>query len=339
MKVFITGANGFIGSAIVRALLTKGYDIKALVRKDSDCRNLQNLPIELIYGDLTEADSLAQGLKGCEVVFHVGAFYRLWHYDADLFYKVNVEGTRNVMLAALASGVERVIYTSSVATLGTATEHRVANEDTEIDPNVKKGHYKQSKYLAEAEVLRLIKEKSLPAIIVNPTAPIGPGDIKPTPTGRLIRDAAFGRIPAFVDTGLNIVHVDDVAEGHFQAFKKGRVGERYILGGENMSLRTILESVSGLTQRRPPKLRLSPELVLPLAYLTEAWASLTRGNEPMITVAGVRLSRQLMYFSSEKAREELGYRPRPADEAITDAVSWFQTEFENRPIDTLTATQ
>jgi dihydroflavonol-4-reductase len=339
MKVLITGANGFIGSAIVRTLLEKGYNVKALVRKNSNCRNLRNLPIESVYGDLTDADSLARALKGCHGLFHVGAFYRLWHHDAALFYKTNVEGTRKIMLAAMAAGVERIVYTSSVATLGTATRNCVANEETKIDLRINNGHYKQSKFLAESEVLKLVKEQSLPAVIVNPTAPIGPRDIKPTPTGRLIRDAAFGRIPAFVNTGLNIVHVDDVAEGHFQAFEKGKVGEKYILGGENMSLRTILETVANLRQSRPPKLRLSPELILPLAYLTEAWARLTHGNEPMITVAGVKLSKQLMYFSSDKAREKLGYWPRPAIKAIDDAVSWFQTETQNSAIDTITATQ
>jgi dihydroflavonol-4-reductase len=335
MKILITGANGFIGSAVVRKFLEQGYDVRALVRRNSDCRNLRYLPIELFYGDLTAVSSLAAALKGCRALIHVGAFYHLWHQDPSQFYKINVEGTRNLMLAALAAGVERIVYTSSVATLGAATEQDVANEKTEINPDAKFGHYKQSKFLAEAGVLELVKEQYLPAVIVNPTAPIGPGDIKPTPTGRLIRDASFGRIPAFVNTGLNIAHVDDVAEGHFRAFKDGMVGEKYILGGENMSLEKILATIASLTQRRPPRIRLSPELVLPLAYLTEAWARLTQGNEPMITVAGVKLSRQLMYFSSDKAREQLGYRPRPAIEAITDAISWFQAETYNSTIDTL----
>lgn len=326
MKMLVTGANGFIGSAVVRALLERGDDVKALVRADSDCRNLGRLPVELAYGDLTDAASLAKALKGCQALFHVGAFYRLWDRDPSLFYKINVEGTRNIMLAALAAGVERIVYTSSIAALGTASEGCSANEETAVDPGIKKGHYKQSKFLAELEVFRLIKEKSLPAVIVNPTAPIGPGDIKPTPTGRVIRDAAFGRIPAFVNTGLNIVHVDDVAEGHLQAFERGQAGERYILGGDNMSLRQILETVASLTDRRPPKVRLSPGLILPLAYAAETWARFTHGNEPMLTVDGVRLSRQVMYFSSDKARKQLGYQPRAADKALADAIAWFQSE-------------
>ncbi|WP_020564559.1 hopanoid-associated sugar epimerase [Methylosarcina fibrata] len=326
MKTLVTGANGFIGSAVVRALLEKGEEVKALVRINSDCRNFRNLPVELVYGDLTDEASLAKALKGCRSLFHVGAYYRLWARDPSLFYKINVEGTRNIMVAALNAGVERIVYTSSIAALGMAPEGGSADEETPVDPGIRKGHYKQSKYLAEAEVSRLIKERSLPAVIVNPTAPVGPGDIKPTPTGRVIRDAAFGRIPAFVDTGLNIAHVDDVAKGHIQAFERGQVGERYILGGENLSLKQILETIAGRTHNRPPKVRLSPRMVLPLAYAAEAWARVTDGEEPMITVDGVRLSRYRMYFSSDKARQRLGYRPRPADKALVDAVAWFQGE-------------
>lgn len=326
MKTLVTGANGFIGSAIVRALLDKGDEVRALVRSDSDCRNLEMLPVELAYGDLTDASSLVKALKGCRSLYHVGAFYRLWTRDPSLFYKINVEGTRQIMLAALSSGVERIVYTSSIAALGMALQGCSADEDTPIEPSQKKGHYKQSKYLAEAEVLRLVKEQSLPAVIVNPTAPVGPGDIKPTPTGRLIRDAALGRIPAFVDTGLNIVHVEDVAKGHMLAFEHGQVGEKYILGGENMSLRQILEIVANLTGNRPPRIRLSPGIVLPLAYAAETWARLTDGDEPMVTVDGVRLSRQVMYFSSDKAKQQLGYQARSAEEALADAVSWFRSE-------------
>lgn len=335
MKMLVTGANGFIGSAVVRALLERGDDVRALVRANSDCRNFRKLPIELAYGDLTDTASLAKALKGCQALFHVGAFYRLWTRDSSLFYKINVEGTRNIMLAALAAGVERIVYTSSIATLGMATEGSGANEETAVNPQIKKGHYKQSKYLAEAEVLRLIKERSLPAVIVNPTAPVGPGDIKPTPTGWVIREAALGRIPAFVNTGLNIVHVDDVAKGHLLAFEHGRVGEKYILGGDNMSLRQILETVANLTDQRPPRIRLSPNLVLPLAYMAETWAHFTHGNEPMITVDGVRLSRQLMYFSSDKARKQLGYQARTAESALADAVAWFQTEAGDCSIEVL----
>jgi dihydroflavonol-4-reductase len=293
----------------------------------------------LAFGDLTDTASLKRALKHCGALFHVGALYRLWNPDASLFYRTNVEGTRNVMLGALAAGVDRIVYTSSVATLGTATIDSVANEETEIDFGTKYGHYKQSKLLAELEVFKLVKEHSLPAVIVNPTAPVGPGDIKPTPTGRLIRDSAFGRIPAFVNTGLNIVHVDDVAEGHCLALTKGRIGERYILGGENMSLKKILETVAMLSGRNPPKFRLSPDLVLPFAYLAETWARFTHGNEPMLTVAGVKLSRQLMYFSSDKASGELGYCYRPALEAVNDAIHWFGAMSRESKTALLSATQ
>jgi dihydroflavonol-4-reductase len=335
MKTLVTGANGFIGSAVVRALLEKGEEVKALVRVNSDCRNFRKLPVELIYGDLTDEASLAKALKNCRSLFHVGAYYRLWARDPSLFYKINVEGTRNIMRAALNAGVGRIVYTSSIAALGMAPEGGSANEETPVDPKIRKGHYKQSKYLAEAEVLRLVKEHSLPAVIVNPTAPVGPGDIKPTPTGRVIRDAALGRIPAFVDTGLNIVHVDDVAKGHVQAFERGQIGEKYILGGENMSLRQILETIADRTHRRPPKIRLSSHMVLPLAYAAETWARVTDGDEPMITVDGVRLSRHRMYFSSDKARKHLGYRPRAAEKALADAIAWFQTEAGADAVDAL----
>lgn len=323
MKTLVTGGNGFIGSAIVRALVERGDDVRVLVRINSDVSNLRKLPVELVYGDLADTTSLGKALKGCNVLFHVAAFYRLWAQDSSLFYKINVEGTRNLMLAAHKSGVERIVYTSSIAALGTATEGFSANEETPVNSRLKKGHYKQSKFIAELEVLKLVKELGLPAIIVNPTAPVGPGDIKPTPTGRLIRDAAFGRIPAFVNTGLNIVHVDDVARGHLLAMERGRMGERYILGGENMSLKRILETIAAMTQNRPPKVNLSPNLILPIAYAAETWARLTDGNEPMITVDGVRLSKQLMYYSSDKAQKKLGYQSRSAEQALSDAIAWF----------------
>lgn len=326
MKTLITGANGFIGSAVARALLEKGYEVKALVRSNSDCRNLNKLPIERVYGDLTDKPSLAQAMEGCRFLFHVGAFYRLWHPDPSVFYKTNVEGTLNIMHAARNAGVERIVHTSSIAALGMAPAGNTADEMTPIDPTLKKGHYKQSKFLAEAEVLRLVKEQSLPAVIVNPTAPVGPGDIKPTPTGRVIRDAALGRIPAYVETGLNIVHVDDVAQGHLLALEQGKIGEKYILGGDNLSLKQILEIIARLTHAKPPKFQLNANMVLPLAYAAETWAKLTNGNEPMLTVDGVRLSRHTMYFSSEKARSQLGYQHHNAERALTDAVSWFQTD-------------
>ena len=326
MKTLVTGGSGFIGSAIVRALLLRGHKVKVLVRKNSDLSNLRNLSVELIYGDLSDKNSLKRALRDCHALFHTAAHYRIWDKDPAQFYKINVDGTSNIMSAALKTGIKRIVFTSSVAALGAAMGNNSAGEITKVNPYFIKGHYKRSKFLAERLVLKLIKENSLPAVIVNPTAPVGPGDIRPTPTGRMIREAALGKIPAYVDTGLNIVHVDDVAEGHLLAFKRGEIGEKYILGGENMSLKQILTIIAKLTNRRPPKIRLYPDLILPLAYLTETWARLTNGPEPMLTVDGVRLSRQRMYFSSNKARTQLGYHSRAAEKAIADAVRWFQSQ-------------
>jgi len=324
MTVLVTGATGFVGSAVARTLLGHGYAVRALVRPDSDRRNLQGLAVEPVVGDLTDPASLAGAVRGCQGLFHVAADYRLWTPDPDALYRVNVQGTRMIMEAALAAGVPRIVYTSSVATLGLHADGTPADESTPVTLQDMIGHYKRSKFLAEAEVRRLVAEQGLPAVIVNPSTPVGPRDIKPTPTGRLIRDALTGRMPAYVDTGLNIVHVDDVAIGHWLAFERGRAGERYILGGENLALREILEQVAALSGRRPPRLRLPHELILPVAYLSEGWARLTGGGEPRVTVDGVRLARKYMYFSSDKARDALGYRPRPARDALADAVSWFQ---------------
>lgn len=324
MKTFVTGASGFIGSAIVNYLLSCGHDVRVLVRSDSNCINIEGLPVESVVGDLTDPASLTKAIRGCNGLFHVGAYYRLWSPDPAQFYSVNVNGTRSIMLAALDAGVERIVYTSSIAALGTAPEGQMADENTPIAPAVGRViHYKRSKFLAECEVMNLIRDQGLPAIIVNPTAPVGPRDIKPTPTGRMVRDAAAGKIPAYVNTGLNVVHVDDIAIGHQLAFESGTIGERYILGSENMSLKVILEHIAEITGQSAPRIRLAPNLVLPIAYIAEFWAKLTNGEEPMITVDGIRLAHKCMYFSSKKATRELGYQPRPAKDALTDAVAWF----------------
>ncbi len=324
MKILITGASGFVGSAVLRCLLKAGHEVRALIRPGNSRANLRGLEVEIVEGDLTDLASLERAMRGCAALYHVAADYRLWTPRPEALYQNNVAGTRNIMRVAGDAGVKRIIYTSSVATLGLNPDGTPATEDTPATLKDMIGHYKRSKFLAEAAVRQLVEEQGLPVVIVNPSAPVGPGDVKPTPTGRMILDAARGQMPAYVDTGLSIVHVEDVAEGHIRAFERGRIGERYILGGENMSLREILETLALLTGYPPPRIRLSPGVVLPIAYLSEAWARLARGGEPRVTVDGVRMSRKKMFFSSEKAKRELGYSPRPALEALRDAVEWFR---------------
>ncbi len=323
MKVLVTGATGFIGSRVVRKLLKKGADVRVLVRKKSNLENISGLPVDIAYGDLTKPETLSTSLEDCEALFHVAAEYKLWVPKPESLYRTNVDGTVNIMKAALQKGIKRIVYTSSVATLGINKNGTPADEETPVTINDMIGHYKRSKYIAEEKVREMIKKAKLPAVIVNPSTPIGPGDIKPTPTGRIIIEAASGRMPAYVDTGLNIVHVDDVADGHILAFEKGRIGERYILGGENLTLRELLEKIAQFTGRSAPKIRLSPNMILPLAYVVEFISQITK-KEPFITVDGVLMSKKKMFFSIEKAKRELRYNPRPADEAIKDSIDWFR---------------
>jgi dihydroflavonol-4-reductase len=268
--------------------------------------------------------SLARAVAGCRYVYHVAADYRIWVPDPAPMFRANVDGTRDLLSAALEAGAERVVYTSSVATLGLVPGGS-ADEETPSRIEDMIGPYKRSKFVAEEVARELVRDRGLPAVIVNPSTPVGPGDIKPTPTGRLIVEAARGQMPAFVDTGLNIVHVDDVAEGHLAAAEKGRIGERYILGGENMALAEILAEVAQAVGRRPPWLRVPHGVLFPVAIGAELAARVT-GRDPFVTLDGVRMSRKKMYFTSEKASRELGYAPRPAREAIADAVSWFEAQ-------------
>ena len=324
MTALVTGATGFVGSAVARKLIGAGKAVRVLVRADSDRRNIDGLGVEALEGELGDRASLARALKGCDTLYHVAADYRLWVPDPDRMYANNVDGTRNIMEAALDAGVGRIVYTSSVAVLGLHPDGTPADEDLPVSVDDMIGHYKRSKFLAEEEVRRMVSEQDLPAVIVNPSAPIGPRDIKPTPTGRLIADAAAGRVPAYVDTGLNVVHVDDVAAGHLLAFERGRVGERYILGAENLSLREILTEIAGLVGRRPPRIRLPHNLLLPVAVVAEGWARLTGLGPPMVTVDGVRLSKKKMFFTCAKAKRELGFAPRPVSEAFREAITWFR---------------
>lgn len=320
----VTGASGFVGSALARKLIAAAHQVRVLLRPTSDLRNIEGLPVEVALGDLADKNSLERALEGCTALFHVAADYRLWARHPQQLYQSNVAGTVNIMQAALKAGVKRIVYTSSVATLGLHVDSSPADENTPVTLNDMIGHYKRSKFLAEAEVKRMIAGQGLPAVIVNPSTPVGPRDIKPTPTGRMVLDAACGRTPAYVDTGLNLVHVDDVAQGHLLAFERGVVGERYILGGRNMTLQEILIEVARISGQKPPRVKLPHNLVLPIAYLSEAWAWLTDGPEPRATVDGVRLSKKYMFFSIEKARRELGFNPRPVEEALKDAVEWFR---------------
>ncbi|MGH8502323.1 MAG: hopanoid-associated sugar epimerase [Gammaproteobacteria bacterium] len=323
MTTLVTGATGFVGAAVARRLLRAGHTVRVLTRATADCRNLEGLAVERVVGDLTDAASLERALAGCDTLFHVAADYRLWALDPASVYATNVDGTRNIMRAALAARIKRVVYTSSVATLGMAQDGAPADERTPVTLNDMIGDYKRSKFLAEAEVRTLVADAQLPAVIVNPSTPVGPGDIRPTPTGRMVADAATGRMPAYVDTGLNIVHVDDVADGHLRALERGVIGERYVLGGENLSLKEILDLIAILSGRRPPRIRLPHSVLLPFAYLAEGWGRVLRARNLRLTVDSVRMARKRMYYSSDKARRDLGYAPRPAAEALQDAVAWF----------------
>jgi dihydroflavonol-4-reductase len=322
MKALVTGATGFVGAAVARALAAAGWGVRALVRAGSDRSNLQTSTLDIVEGDLADLKSLERAIEGCEGLFHVAADYRLGAPHPEQLYRTNVEGTRNILSAARTARVPRIVYTSSVATIGIPADGSPGEERTPVTLGHMIGHYKRSKYLAE-EVVRDAAATGMSVVIVNPSTPVGPGDIKPTPTGQLVLDAAAGRMPAYVDTGLNIVHVDDVAAGHLLAFERGRAGERYILGGEDMTLQTILGEIARLAGRKPPSIRLPYAAVLPVAYIAEAFARLS-GRSGRVTLEGVRMSRKRMFFSSAKAAAELGYRWRPPLEAFEDALRWFR---------------
>ena len=325
MTTLITGANGFVGSALVRLLLQQGHDVKTLVRPGSDRRNLEQLDVTPVEGDLTDAASLRRALSGCSYLFHVAADYRLWIPDPERMYRTNVDGTRDLLRQAADAGVSRMVYTSSVATLGINRDRSPADETTPVTLGDMVGHYKRSKFLAEQAVRELAGEQGLPIVTVNPSTPIGPRDIKPTPTGRIIVDTLRGKMPAYVDTGLNVAHVDDVAQGHLLAFDRGEPGERYILGGENLPLKTILEIICDYADLKPPRVRLPHNAVYPFAWLAEQWARMS-GKQPFATVDSVRMSKKFMYFSSARAEQDLGYAARPARRALEDAVDWFRNK-------------
>ncbi|WP_323073830.1 NAD-dependent epimerase/dehydratase family protein (plasmid) [Mycetohabitans endofungorum] len=323
IRVLVTGASGFVGSALTRAALARGYRVRALVRKSSPRGNLRGLDIELVEGDMRDAASVERALDQVDVLFHVAADYRLWAPDSHEIMRANADGTRCVMQAALRRRVERVVYTSSVATLRVNGATGPVDETAPADEASTIGVYKRSKVAAERIVEQMVAQQGLPAVIVNPSTPIGPRDIKPTPTGRIIIEAATGKIPAFVDTGLNLVHVDDVAQGHLLAMDHGRIGERYILGGDDVLLREMLAAIARMVGRKPPSIELPRWPLYPLALAAQGIAQLT-GREPFVTVDALRMSRYHMFFSSAKAQRELGYRARPHTDGLRDALDWFR---------------
>jgi dihydroflavonol-4-reductase len=316
----VTGASGFVGSAVARALLVRGLHVRVLMRPTASRLNIAGLNCEPVIGDMRDEDSMIAALKGARYLFHVAADYRLWARDPSEIERNNFTGARATMGAALKTGVERVVYTSSVAALKPGAA--AVDETSRHTPQSVIGAYKRSKLVAEREVERLIRDENLPAVIVAPSTPIGPRDIKPTPTGRVIVEAASGRMPAFVDTGLNLVHVDDVAQGHLAALDRGEIGENYILGGSDVALETMLGDIAFLSGRRAPSLKLPRAPLFPLAWAAESFARIT-GKEPFLTADALRMSRYRMFFSSEKAVRELGYAPRPYKEGLKDALNWF----------------
>jgi dihydroflavonol-4-reductase len=322
-QTLVTGATGFVGSAVAKRLCGDGFPVRALVRPGSPRFHLDGLNLEFVGGDLRDARSVRAAMAGIRHVFHVAADYRLWARDPGEIFAVNVDGTRNVMQEAMRAGVERVVYTSSVATLGLRADGGPADETVPLSVEEGIGAYKRSKIAAERLVEAMVGSDGLSAVIVNPSTPIGPRDVRPTPTGRMIVEAARGRVPAFVDTGLNLVHVDDVAEGHVAALERGLIGERYILGGENVLLADILAEIARLVGRRPPRLRIPRAAVVPVAYLAEAKAWLT-GREPFTTLDGLRLAKYRMFFTAAKAERELGFRARPYQQALAEAIDWFR---------------
>lgn len=323
MKSLVTGATGFLGSAVMRCLLTAGHEVRVLVRPGSNRKNLENFPVEITEGDLLDHPSLKRAVNGCDNLFHVAADYRLWVPNPETMYAINVNGTQALIIAAAEAGLQRIVYTSSVATLGLNPDGLPANEETPCNFATIAGYYKRSKYQAEQIVKKLTDDHHLPLIIVNPSTPIGPGDVRPTPTGRIVIDTVTGKMPAYVNTGLNIAHVDDIAHGHLLAFQQGKTGDRYILGGDNMMLLQILKTIDEINGASTNRIKIPVNLMLPIAWYMEKIAAFTR-TEPRATLDSIHMAKKLMFFSSEKACRELGYQYRPAIEALKDAVKWFK---------------
>jgi len=323
LKAFVTGATGFVGSHVARALAERGADLRLLVRSNSNPKNIQDLPGDRVIGDLRDPSSLEKAISGCDAVFHVAADYRLWIRDPDQMYRSNVEGTRAVLDSARRNGVRRVVYTSSVATMGFTSNGRPADEQSPVALESMIGHYKRSKFMAEQVALDAGKS-GMEVVVVNPTTPVGEQDIKPTPTGRIIVDFLKKKFPAYVDTGLNLVDATECARGHVAAYEKGRSGERYILGGENLTLKQILDKLAAITGLPSPSVRVPYVLALATGVVDEIVTGHLRGREPRATIDAVRMGRKKMFVSSAKAERELGWKVVAVDHALRRAVDWFR---------------
>ena len=329
MTLLITGASGFIGAAVARTLIAHGSSLRLLVRANSRRIDLPANSVEWIEGDLHDPASLDHAVAGCQGIFHLAADYRLWVPDPAAMYATNVRGTRLLMEAALKHHVERIVYTSTVATLGWSMDGTPVDETNPVTLDDMRGDYRRSKYLAEMQVRQMIRDQNLPAIIVHPAAPVGPDDHRPTPTGRLVRDAARGTLPGAVRSGFNIVGVDDVAMGHWLAYRNGEIGENYILGGDNIWMADFLSMIARLSGRRKPWLTIPRRLLYPLAFAAE-WTAKWSGQAPIITRDALRLMKHPLFFTSDKACRALGYQPQPIESALKDAISWFG---QNLPLD------
>ncbi|MGE5325196.1 MAG: hopanoid-associated sugar epimerase [Actinomycetota bacterium] len=338
MKAFVTGATGFVGSHVARALAEQGADMRLLVRSSSRTDNISELRAEVVKGDLCQPESLRQAMSGCEFVFHVAADYRIWVRDPEQMYRANVEGTRAIIQAAQQTGVRRVIYCSSVATMGFTTSGQIVDETTPVALTDMVGHYKRSKFMAEQIALEAGR-KGANVVVVNPTTPIGERDIKPTPTGRIIVDFLNRKFPAYVDTGLNLADVKEVARGHLLAMEKARPGERYILGGENLTLKQILDKLAALTGLPSPTMKVPHAVAMGFAAFDQFFTGVLMGREPRATIDAVKMGRKKMYASSAKAERELGYRVIPVEDALRRAVDWFRVNHYAEPVGQMAAVQ
>lgn len=336
MKAFVTGATGFVGSHVARALAAEGADLRLLIRPSSRTENIADLRAEVAVGDLCHPESLQRAIEGCDVAFHVAADYRLWVRDPQQMYKANVEGTRAVIQAAQATGVRRVVYCSSVATMGFTDTGQIVDESTPVSLAEMIGHYKRSKFMAEQIALEAGRNGAN-VVVVNPTTPIGERDIKPTPTGRIVVDFLRRKFPAYVDTGLNLADVKEVARGHLLALEKARPGERYILGGENLTLKQILDKLSALTGLPSPTMKVPHGVAMGFAALDQFFTGILMGKEPRATIDAVKMGRKKMYASSAKAERELGYRVLPVEDALRRAIEWFRTNHYIEPARELAA--